>query len=325
MIEQAIVLAGAESANLGFLTRDRTVGMLPVIGKPIVARVVERLHRAGVRRFVVVLGEQEGQIASYLHQSGPPDAEIVFVVQSSGSLGMAGALAGALAHLRPREPFLFTEADILTATPFLGQLVTRFEQLDCEFVVALCQAQFGPRGAFWPVTVRGEAVTHVARRRAHLSSTQYGMVPLFACRAAVAPYLSGRLAPFYVMDDFSAVLNTAIASGKSVGYALGDWYGRLNTPTDVLTLNRRWLVDEGRDAHILSEIQPSVIINAPVRIDPRVSIGPRAVIGPNVYLESGSTVGPGAAVSESVVLNGGYVLAGEEVRDRIVTRYASVT
>lgn len=324
MIEQAIIVAGIGESQLGVLTRGRSRALLPILGKPIIARVIQRLYRIGVRRFVVVLGEHEGEVASYLYRSGPPNAELVFVVWSAGSLGVAAAMAAAFAHLRPKAPFLLAEADILTDSVFLEQLVARFEQASSSIVAALCQTQFGPPGSYWPVRIQGDTITHVVPNGSSAQKQLYGLFPLLACQPDVTPHLAGRFVPFYRLDDIGNVLNAIIAEGRPVKYALADWHGRLSRPADLLALNIRWLDDEGQDAHILSEIHPSVAIQPPVRIDPRVSIGANAQVGPNVYLESGSTVGPRAVVHDCVVLNGGYVVADEVVHDRVVTRYASV-
>jgi NDP-sugar pyrophosphorylase family protein len=117
--------------------------------------------------------------------------------------------------------------------------------------------------------------------------------------------------------EFVHVIARLIESGGRVGHLLARWRLHLTNEHDLLRINRRFL-EEGRDAHILSELPGAVAIRPPVRIDPQVSVGQRAVIGPNVYLESGCTVGQGAVITDSVVLSGGGVPAGEEVHGQVV-------
>jgi NDP-sugar pyrophosphorylase family protein len=102
------------------------------------------------------------------------------------------------------------------------------------------------------------------------------------------------------------------------------WLLQIQTDYDLLTLNK-YLLDEGQDAHILSELPGTVRIIPPVRIDPQVSIGPGAKIGPYVYLESGCSIGRGATVNNAMILRGVTVVSGETVTNTIVATRARVT
>ena len=46
MIQQAVILAAGHGTRLGPLTKDRPKSMLPVLGKPMMARVMDRLRVA---------------------------------------------------------------------------------------------------------------------------------------------------------------------------------------------------------------------------------------------------------------------------------------
>ena len=56
---QAVVLAAGRGTRLGHLTAHRSKAMLPVLGRPLVGRVLEGLWAAGLRRFVVVGGPED--------------------------------------------------------------------------------------------------------------------------------------------------------------------------------------------------------------------------------------------------------------------------
>ena len=85
------------------------------------------------------------------------------------------------------------------------------------------------------------------------------------------------------------------------------------------SINRHFL-DDGIGSYILCELDASVTINPPVRIDPGVRVGHNAVVGPYVYLESGARVGEGATVRNSVVLRRGVVPNNQVCEHLVVTK-----
>src|SRR5688500_20219503 len=59
--------------------------MLPALGKPLVVRVMERLYRAGIHHYYVVVGMNEGTVASYLSKQWKPDAKVEFIMRTTES------------------------------------------------------------------------------------------------------------------------------------------------------------------------------------------------------------------------------------------------
>lgn len=316
MIKQAIVLVESRGGHLGVLTRDRPLPMLPVMGKPITVRVMERLRDAGVRRFTIILGEDCGQIAAFLSGSWYPDLELTFIPQTVSSGGLSGAIAAAAEALD--GPFFLIGSDVLTPQGYLGQLARQFDLAAKDVIVSLAQARFSRDGSYFPAAITGDALTSVSAAMAPPSGAEYGAFLAYACTPAILPYLTGERMPIYRELDLVPVLQQMTADGFSIGYALADWYYRLLTPDDLLAANHR-LLAEGRDAHILSDLPASVQVIPPVRVDPGVGVGQGARLGPHVYLESGCMVGPGATIANAVVLTRAAVHANEHVADRLVT------
>ncbi|RPI99495.1 MAG: hypothetical protein EHM39_06430, partial [Chloroflexi bacterium] len=126
MIQQAVILAAGRGTRLGLLTKDRPKSMLPILGKPMMARVMDGLREAGIRRFVVVIGEQEGEIAAYLTNSWHPDTDTRFAIQAIPT-GTVDALQLAAPNID--GPFLVTSVDNLTSTEHVRNLMARFDQI----------------------------------------------------------------------------------------------------------------------------------------------------------------------------------------------------
>jgi len=93
-IKQAVIIAAGHGISLGPLTQDRPKAMLPVLGKPIIIRLMDRLREAGIVHFIVVVDEHEGAIAAYLNGPWVPDAKVQIVLQDVPR-GAADALSRA--------------------------------------------------------------------------------------------------------------------------------------------------------------------------------------------------------------------------------------
>ena len=320
MIDQAVVMATGRAMRLGPLTKDRPRAMLPVLGKPMVARIMDRLREAGVKRFIVVVGEQEGAVVTYLNASWVPDAKRSFVLQTE-SRGMAHALS--LAAPMIDGPFLLASVDHLTPATHVSQLIKRFDDFRGDVVLSTIAANnddSGSHGAI--VKADGQQVTSITDGT--LTPRTQAAFMLYACGPRLLNYLNEKPATQHPDPEMIDPMQTLIQDGGRVAYVTAEWRLSLINDLDLLTINKRFL-REGRDTHILSELPGSVHILPPVRIDPRVSIGLNAKIGPNVYLESGASIGHDAVIWDSMVLRDATVQPDEVLHGQIVARRARLS
>lgn len=320
MIDQVVIMATGRAMRLGPLTEDRPRAMLPVLGKPMVVRIMDRLREAGVKRFVVVVGEQEGAVVPYLNASWVPDAKRSFVLQTE-SRGVAHALS--LAAPKIDGPFLLASVDHLTSTAHVGQLIRRFDDFHGDVVLSAIAASAddsGARGAI--IKADGQQVTSIAY--GVLTHRSQAAFMVYACGPRLLNYLNGKPATQHPDPEMIDPIQALIQDGGRVSYVTADWRLSLINDLDLLTINKRFL-REGRDTHILSELPGSVHILPPVRIDPRVSVGLNAKIGPNVYLESGASIGHDAVIWDSIVLRDATVLPEEVLHSQIVARRARLS
>ena len=310
-IEQAVIIAASLGGRLGEITQDRPRPMFPVLGKPMVIRIMDRIREAGIHHFVVVLGEQEGEVASYFNGGWVPDCKVQIVLQPSAR-GPADALACASSTIT--GPFLLASASHLAPNEHIQALIKRFNETTPDII--LSAVSVGEDTAGLPaIKTDSEHVTSIAQDSSpgHHSLCAF---MLHACGKRILNHTSET-----TPDDHELVpaIQALIASGARVNYLTAGWHMQLHQEIDLLAINKRFL-REGRDTHILSEIPGSVHIIPPVRIDPRVSVGQGAKLGPNVYLESGAQVGPDAVIWDSVVLKNANIAPNEVVHGQIVGR-----
>ncbi|MBI5961049.1 MAG: NTP transferase domain-containing protein, partial [Chloroflexi bacterium] len=314
--QQAVILAAGRGSRLGLLTKDRPKSMLPVLGKPMMARVMDRLRDAGIRRFVVVIGDQEGAIAAYLSTSWYPDTEVKFAIQAVPT-GTVDALLLAAPFLD--GPFVLTAVDNLTSPDHVRNLMSCFTQAgDHVATLSLLPATPDQIRVSSGVVLENNIVKAIEEKPADPKGS-HASIMLYAFSQKIFEYLPKVKVSARGEREIASAIQASIEDGQKVGYAITDWRLHLTHEVDLLAINRQFL-KEGRDAHILSEIPGSVHIIPPVRIDPKVSVGHAAQIGPNVYLESGATVGPGATLENTLVLSGATIAAAEHCHNEIIDR-----
>lgn len=315
MIQQAVILAAGRGSRFQTITKDVSKAMLPVLGKPIMVRVMDRCLEAGIKRFVVVIGEQEGGLASYLSHSWYPHTEVKYVVQIAPT-GSSDALA--LAAKQIEDDFLVLAADTLPLPDHIPALIKRFSDSQADMVISVTSALQEELQLCAEATVEGEWVTRIVEKPENPQGNQLA----FMAYAAKMSFLSHvSKVPFSKRGEkelVSAIQSLIEAGGKVTFQSTSQRYHFLKE-ADLYRISRAYL-DEGRDAHILSELPGSVTIIPPVRIDPGVVVGQKAKIGPYVYLETGSSIGEGATVTESLVLRNSVIPKGEVCKRQIVSR-----
>jgi len=117
----AMVLAAGLGTRLGALGRRVPKVLLPVGGRPLLARHLDALEREGVARVVINAYHLSSDVQAFVQRySG--GLELVCVVEQD-LLGTAGGVRNALAYLKP-GPCLVLYGDVLVEEP-LARLVEK--------------------------------------------------------------------------------------------------------------------------------------------------------------------------------------------------------
>jgi NDP-sugar pyrophosphorylase family protein len=317
VISSAVIIATSSGS---LLAEQRPRAMLPVLGKPMVVRVMDRLYKAGIRRFIVIVGLNEGPVASYLNKQWMPDAKIEFVLKSTESLH---ALLCQIAS-RNDEPFLITGYNSFAHENFFQTLMKAAAEDSDALIISVARSTLTASGAelFSPLVVTD---------RQQISKTRDVNSAIVGELAVV-----GRSALEYLRQTKEQIVR--LPAGRNLLEIIHSLTAQVNTPLrivetawllcvenelDLFALNKRML-DESNDAHILSELPYSAKIIPPIRIDPQVSVGQSVVIGPYVYVERGSSIGYGAKLKNTIVLERANVPADANLNGCIVTTRGTV-
>jgi NDP-sugar pyrophosphorylase family protein len=316
--ECAIVVAVGLSNHQTQLAYSRSRAMLPALGKPLAARALDRLYSAGIRRYIIVLGEDEGGVAAYLNDHHLlPEASVEIVVQTNAD-SMNQVLHDISARCKP--PFLATSYNSF-AHPHFGE---RLLKLGAAFGDALVVG-----GADAPLTrsdhgyvgqANADKLLDISPRQTSTDQPDGILLTDMAlCGSAFVDFVSQSAPRRSLMELFQDYV-----AAKKLAYVVrAGWVLQVFTDKDLHALNTH-LLEEEEDVSILSEIPANVQIIPPVRIDPQVSVGPEACIGPYVYLESGSNIGHHAVLSHALVLQRATVPPHAVISDAIISSRARI-
>ena len=303
--------------------------MLPALGKPLVVRLMNRLHRSGIKNYIVVLGEKEGDVANYINQKWLVDVDIEFILKRD--VTPLGQTLSQIAQSHP-QPMLIVNYNSFTHGQFPNRLLNYHDLTPDDLILSggMNSLSRSQQRQYVGVSIPNGNIGYATTPRADAERVQtLGNIPM--------PHYSNLILGDIVVggSDFMQHLSDApddicradtlfditqayYETGHTVRVARTSWVLQVQADEDLLTLNRH-LLDEKIDANILSELPYTVKIAPPVRIDPGVSIGQGATIGPHVYLERGSSIGREAQVTNAIVLRDCAVEAHETLQNAVVS------
>ncbi len=317
MIDNVIVMAASPSQEMEVLTKERPKAMLPLLGRPLVARVMDSFYEAGVRQFTVVIGDAEGGVAMWLSQNWYVDAEVKFAPLGHRR-GTAASLFAARHMLA--SPFVIASIDVIVPSQFLKTLLNYFEE-HANAMAALCLFR-APDEIYEAGGVLLDPlgqVMYVADTTIDMHQQHNVPLPVYAFKPGILDYLShSTLDAESGGRSLAEIIQAMVEDKKRVGAVQIDERIRVRKPADLHWANKKMLAEMTQPA-VLSKFSSNVVVVPPVFIEKDVVIGDNARIGPNVYIEAHSKIGQGASLKDAVVL-GKRVGAKKYIENALVYR-----
>jgi NDP-sugar pyrophosphorylase family protein len=320
LIQRAVILAVGNPWHRSQLIYNRPRAMLPALGKPLVVRTMNRLHRFGIQQFTVVVGDNEGAVAAYLNRNWVPNAKMEFILKSNHE-----SIAQVLTRLvrQDNRPFLITSYNTFTHSQFPESLLKLHKDHENELILSGAQTTLSKAEQQYFVLREGPQVQAIVSQKPE-TKHKLMLADLALCGQAFVDYLSIRQGTGSFHKQLLDIMQQYVQTKGAATLAETAWILQISTDYDLLTLSKH-LLDEGLDAHILSEIPYTVQITPPVRIDPQVSVGQGAKIGPYVYLERGCSIGHEATVRNALILEQASVPAKATIANAIISSRGALT
>lgn len=288
----AVVLVGGFGTRLRPLTNDTPKPMLPVLHRPMIVHLVERLARAGVTDVVLALGFKPEPFQDAFPDGSHGDVRVHYVVEPE-PLDTGGAIGFAARAVGLDETFIVANGDIITDLR-LDEVVAAHREFGGDATIHLTSVE-NP-SAFGVVELDG---TGAVQR--FVEKPEPGETPSTLINAGTYVFEPSVLSRIPALERVSverSVFPDLVERSRLFGFATDDY----------------WL-DTGR---LDQYLQANLDLVRGVRgrgangVHPRASIDPEAMVIESV-IGPGASVGAGARVIDSVLLPGSVVAAGAVV------------
>jgi NDP-sugar pyrophosphorylase family protein len=307
-IRTAIILAAGLGRRMWPYDELRPKATLPILNRPLIARLVDDLTAIGIQQVVVVVGHQAQRVkhalAGYDH--------VAFVRQNKPD-GTAPAVLEAL-PLIDDDAFLVVHGDLLVDQNDLQALVRAFVGSEAP-IAALVRPIEGEDSRDWLcAAVRDDMLMAI---EGHPSNGAFRLGGVYALHRSALRYLHdnpglvasvpvGGMPP--IEADLAASLQLAIEDGMSIpAITASGLFVDLDKPWHILEANARAIeVAAARLGEVAAgagaRISDGADIHGPVILEEGVSIGPRTVVagplwvGKDTTIDNGPMIGPGVVI-----------------------------
>jgi mannose-1-phosphate guanylyltransferase len=287
----ALILAAGLGTRLAPLSAVRAKAALPVAGRPLIVRILQRLQRAGVRRAVINLHHRAETITRVVGDGAQLGIEVRYSWETQ-ILGSAGGPARAL-PLLAADRFFIVNGDTLVDVDLTG-LADAHTQSGALATLAVAPADLAKYnalladdlGQFVAIAPRGTAADSIPR-----SSRAWHFVGVQAVNAAAFAAVDPAR-PSEVLHDTYPALRARDPGSVRVFPAPGAFHD-IGTPADYLATARRFAADERQplDRGAWVRISPTAQVVDTVLWD-RVTVGDHArlnhcIVADDVVIPSG--------------------------------------
>ena len=298
---QAVILAAGRGSRLKPISLERSKAMTPVVGKPIVERVMEILLDNQIQDFILVISPDDQELKSFFAEQTHLNARIRLVEQAEPR-GMGHALLQAAPYIR--HDFVLSSCDNLVEPGELTATLDRWA-VDPSLNAILTALPVEPAELTRMGVLRldGDWVTEIVEKPSlEEAPSNIGSIPLYIFSKKIIEYLpeiepSSR-GEIELQDAMQKLIEQ---DGRVLACQLS---GRmdLTTPQDLLRINLHYLAKLPGSVNLAASIEADSTLRGTVYIEREVTIGMQCTIGPNVFIERGCIISNYVHLENCVVL-----------------------
>jgi NDP-sugar pyrophosphorylase family protein len=306
MIKTAVILAAGRGSRLGRLTESRSKAMLPIVGLPMIQRVLNELTAAGIERVLIVASPKDNELKKYFF--GRSQIEVLEQARPLGSGDALKVCAG-----RVNGNFVVSACDSIIESSSIRSLINTHIENRANVSVGVMEVaadvSLESRSVVL-LTARSQISRFIEKPSVSERISNYTALPLYVFNENIFGALS-KLKPS-VRGEFE--LPTLIGEichdpGRLVMATTITDRLDLTSPADLLQLNRLFLKSQLPAVWIDPSVNVDQLaqISAPLWIGPGCKIEAGAQIGPGVVLEADCVIGSGAQIEDAVILRGARI------------------
>jgi len=189
---KAVILAAGKGTRMQGLSGSRPKPMVPVLGRPLLDWVLDRISTAGIREFIVVIGHLGSMIEQHLSDDSSPDRQISFLRQTNPN-GTGGAVQ-LCREAVGNSSFLLSFGDILAPKSHYPRMVQRFRETSPDLLLSVNRVEDPSAGAAVYLDDDDRVTRLVEKPPRGTSSTYWNNGGIFIFTPLVFEY-TARLSP----------------------------------------------------------------------------------------------------------------------------------
>lgn len=310
----AVVLVGGFGTRLRPLTNDVPKPMLPVVHRPMIVRLVERLAAGGVSDVVLALGFKPEPFEAAFpagRVAGLDGVRVHYAVEPE-PLDTGGAIAFAARHVGADDTFVVANGDVITDLD-VAHLVAEHRRIGRDATLHLTPVE--DASAFGVVEAEGDIVRRFVEKPAP-GETDSNLIN--AGTYVFEPTVLDLISPGERMSVERVTFPALVADGRLAAVPTDDYWLDAGRPELYLRANLD-LVNGVRGPGLDgiapgASIAPDASVAGAV-VGARATVCERAVVERSVVLD-GAVIGADAHVTDSIVA--GEVGAGARVGHSVI-------
>ena len=316
---QAVILAAGKGSRLHPITTVRSKAMLPILGKPIVERVMEGLAAHGINDFILVVSQDDRHITRHFQRESRLDVDVRFVYQPQ-RLGMADALRWAAPLIQ--EDFILSACDNLVGDQDIANMLDLWHSIprpDAVLTLMKVPPEQIVRSGIVAMNAH-QVVKIVEKPSLENAPSDIASLPLYCFSTQLLSYLPDvQLSPRGEYELQDAIQNLIDYQGRVIGMLVSERL-TLTSPADLLQINRHFLINGNNNPQLQPQtVGPGTHLITPLHIERGTVIGQGCTIGPNVYIERDCQIGAGAVIRDAILLRESLVPPQAHIIDQVVS------
>ena len=326
---KAVVLVGGEGTRLRPLTLSTPKQMLPIVGVPMIERVLAHLASHGVDEAILSLGYLPDAFKGAYPDGNAAGVRLTYAVEPE-PLDTAGAVRFAALFGGVDETFVVVNGDVLTELD-LGALVAFHRTSGAEGTIALHPVPDPSAFGVVPTDPDGRVTAFVEKPPRDEAPTNEINAGTYVFEASVLDRIPRTGRASIERETFPAMVRSGLLFARSdEGYWLdtGTPADYLQANSDLVSGQRRGVPAPGLDAHGnrvflggVSTIRGEVVGPSVIFAGCQIAAGARVE---RSVLGAGSVIETGAAVIDSVLMEGSHVAADARVAGSVLGPHAIV-
>ncbi|MBN1427788.1 MAG: glucose-1-phosphate thymidylyltransferase [Anaerolineae bacterium] len=297
---KGLILSGGKGTRLYPLTYTRAKQLIPVANKPVLFRVIEAIHDAGIDEIGIVTGDTAPEIREAVGDGSRWNARITYIPQDA-PLGLAHAVKISRDFLGDDRFVMFLGDNVIEGG--ISSLIKQFDSSQWNSQIVLTEVADPEH--FGVAELNGDGQIKQLIEKPKQPPSNLALVGIYMFDAhifeavdAIRPSWRGEL------EITDAIQWLVTNRHKVFPYIHKGWWIDTGKPTDMLEANA--CVLEELTPHVTGMVDADSVVDARVTVEAGAQIinsvirGP-AIIGENTRIEN-SYVGPFTSIYHDVVI-----------------------